>query len=143
MLGRKDYTQKELDHAMAVVQEQMAAYKHLVDAIAAATPDAKVNSALQAFEAPFFNNMTLLLDRHFVHRLRMSTGKDGNALNEVEMLCDSLLNNDGILRGINAIKFVPEESVTKLHIGDRIRLTAAEFERLAAAFFAEIKARFL
>lgn len=34
----------------------------------------------------------------------MVTGKDGNPLNEVEMLSDSLMNNDGVLRGINMIK---------------------------------------
>lgn len=43
-----------------------------------ATTDKKVNFALEAFEALFFNNMTLVLDRYFVHRLRMVTGKDGN-----------------------------------------------------------------
>jgi hypothetical protein len=30
--------------------------------------------------------MTLMLDRYFVHRLRMVTGKDGNPLNEVELI---------------------------------------------------------
>jgi hypothetical protein len=31
----------------------------------------------------------------------------------------------------------------KLSIGDQIRLTADEFERLSAAFFAELERRFL
>jgi hypothetical protein len=43
------------------------------------------------------------LDRYVVHRLRMVTGKDGNPLNEVEMLCDSLMNNNGILRSSNEV----------------------------------------
>ena len=30
-----------------------------------------------------FNNMTLVLDRYFVHRLRTVTGKDGNPLNQL------------------------------------------------------------
>ena len=34
------------------------------------------------------------------------------------------MNNDGILRGNNVIKFVPDKSVVKLNIGDRIKLTA-------------------
>ena len=62
---------------------------------AAATPDVRL--ALDAFEPLFFNNMTLALDRYFVHSLRMVTGKDGNALNEVELMSDSLRNNDGVL----------------------------------------------
>src|ERR1035441_251015 len=90
---------------------------------------------------PFFNNMVLVLDRYFVHRLRMVTGKDGNPLNEVEMLWDSLMNNDGILRGSNVIKLIPDQSVLKLSIGDPIRITEEEFERLSSAFFAEKDAR--
>jgi hypothetical protein len=37
----------------------------------------------------------------------------------------------------------PDQSVVKLRIGDRIRLTADEFERLSVAFFAELERRFL
>jgi hypothetical protein len=38
---------------------------------------------------------------------------------------------------------VPDQSVLKLDIGERIKLNAAQFERLAKAFFAEIKSRFV
>ena len=134
MLGRKNYTQEELDHNKALVDRQLAAYRALVKAAGAAT-DKKVGSAFDAFETLFFNNMLLALDRPFVHRIRAVTGKDGNPLNEVELLCESLMNDDdGILRGNNVIKLIPEEWVLKLQIGDPIRLTADEFERLAAAF---------
>ena len=71
------------------------------------------------------------------------TGKDGNPLNEVELVTESLMDNGGVLRGNNVIKLVPGESVLKLGIGDRIELTAAQFDRLAKAFFAEIEAKFL
>lgn len=143
MLGRKSYTQEEFDHSKASIDQQLATYKTLVKAVAKATTDKKVNSALEAFGALFFNNMTLVLDRYFVHRLRMITGKDGNPLNEVEMLCDSLMNNNGVLRDSNVIKLIPDQSVVKLHIGDSIRLTEKEFERLSAAFFDEIERKFL
>jgi hypothetical protein len=143
MLGGKSYTREELDHCKAAVDQQLAAYKTLLKAVANATTDKKVTSALEAFEVLFSNNMTLVLDRYFVHRLRMVTGKDGNPLNEVEMLCDSLMNNNGILRDSNMIKLIPDQSVVKLQIGDPIRLTAEEFEGLSAAFFAEVKRKFL
>ncbi|MDP9463045.1 MAG: hypothetical protein M3P52_00350, partial [Actinomycetota bacterium] len=96
-----------------------------------------------AFDALFFNNMTLVLDRYFVHRTRIVSGKDGNPLNEVEMLCDSLMNNNGVLRDSNVIKLIPDQSVVKLHPGDPIRLTEGEFERLSTAFFAEIERKFM
>src|SRR5581483_2656829 len=124
MLGRKDYTREELDHASAAIKSQLAAYKKLLKAL----PDEK---AASAFEKTYFNTLLLALDRPFVHRLRQSTGKDGNPLNEVELVVESLMNNDGIFRGNNVIKYMPTESVTGLEPGDRIALTAKDFERLA------------
>ena len=143
MLGRKDYTKSELANAQTTVDQQLAAYHKLVKAIDGATSDAQVKAALDEFEPLLFNNMTLVLDRYFVHRIRMVTGKDGNPINEVELLTESLMNNDGVLQGNNVIKFVPEKSVLKLNIGDRIALTAAKFEQLAKAFLEEIEAKFV
>jgi hypothetical protein len=37
----------------------------------------------------------------------------------------------GVLRANNVIELVPDESVVKLNIGDRIRLSQAQFERLS------------
>jgi hypothetical protein len=141
MLGRKTFTQQELDDATTGIDQQLKAYKKLVQAID--TSDPKVASALAAFEPLFSNNLTLALDRRFVHRLRGVTGKDGTPLNEVELMADSLMNNGGVLRGNNVIKLVPEQTVLKLEIGDPIRLSAAEFERLADAFLAEIRAKYV
>jgi hypothetical protein len=145
MLGRKNYTQDEIDQGKAALTQQVAAYKKLAKAVAGATTDKKVDSAFEAFEALFFNNLTLVLDRYFVHRLAGANyeGKDGNPLNEVRIVCDSLLNNNGILRADKQIKLTPERSVVKLHVGDPISLTEADFERLSAAFFAELERRFL
>lgn len=144
MLGRKNYTQEEIDQGKAALDHQLAAYKKLVRAVAGTSADQKVKSALESFEALFFNNMTLVLDRYYVHRLPGADyeGKDGNPLNEVRIVCDSLMNNKGILRSDKQIKLTPERSVLKLNIGDPIRLTEAEFGRLSAAFFAELERRF-
>ena len=142
MLGRKTYTQEEFDGARTAIDRQLAAYRRL-EAAVAATGDAEARSALEAFEPLFCNNMALVLDRHFVHRVRLVTGNDGNPLNEVELLGESLISDAGVLRRSSVIKLVPEESVTGLRAGDRIALTAAEFERLADAFFAELERRFV
>lgn len=137
MLGRKTYTREEIDTAKATVDSQVRAYRKL-----AKTVDAEAKAALEAFEPLFFNNMVLVLDRHFVHRVRMVTGKDANPLNEVELLTESLLGGGGVLRGNNVIKWVPDQTVLKLDVGDRIALTAKQFDELAKAFFAELEARF-
>jgi hypothetical protein len=142
MLGRNSYTPEELDQATKAMAQQISAYKKLARAVEA-TGDADAKAALENFEPLFFNNMTLALDRFFVHRVRAVSGKDGNPLNEVELLTDSLLGNGVELRGNNVIKLVPAQSVLKLEVGDRIRLSAAQFEKLSKAFLAEINARFL
>jgi hypothetical protein len=77
-----------------------------------------------------------------VHRLRGVTGKDGTPLNELELLTDALISNDGVLREISVIRYVPEKSVTQLQIGDSIRLTADDVERLANAVFEELEQKF-
>jgi hypothetical protein len=87
--------------------------------------------------------MTLVLDRYFVHRLRQVTGKDGNPLNEVELLAASLLDEGAAFRTNKVIKLTPGETVLGLEDGDRIALGADEFERLAHAFLADLEAKFV
>jgi hypothetical protein len=143
MLGRKDFTKKEFDHGKSTVEQQLATYTKLLKAISGHGTDKKVNDALDEFNVHFCNNMVLALDRPFVHRLRMSTGKNCNPLNEVELLSDSLINNDGVFRGNNVTEWIPDQSVLKLKPGDPIRMTETDFERLSEAFFMELKARVL
>ncbi|HZN12780.1 MAG TPA: hypothetical protein VFB78_00805 [Acidimicrobiales bacterium] len=133
MLGRKDYTKDEIATGKKAVADQLAAFKKLRKA-AGATADAA--------ETVYFNNMVLVLDRYYVHRIRPVTGKDHNPLNEVELLVDALINNGGVLRGNNVIKLAPEQSVLGLKEGDPIQLNAADFQRLAAAFFEELERKF-
>jgi hypothetical protein len=143
MLGRKDYTNEEFDNGRTAVDQQVAAYRRLATAIAGATDDTKVEAAREHFETRFFRSMVLVMDRYFVHRLRQVTGKDANPLNEVEMIADSLMNNDDVLRVSNAIKWIPDETVLKLKVGDAIKLTGADFDRLSAAFFSDLERKFL
>lgn len=41
----------------------------------------------------------------------MPTGKDGNPLNEVRILCNSIMNNNGIMSKDKTIRLNPEKSV--------------------------------
>jgi hypothetical protein len=142
VLGRKNYTKEEIDRGKAAVAEQLAAYRKFVKAGGGSGSDKKADSALASFEAEFFNNMTLVLDRYYVHRLSGGEGKDGNALNEVRIIVDSLISHDGVMRSDKKIKLPPERSIVGLAAGEQINLTEADFKRLSAAFFAELERRF-
>ena len=143
MLGREDYTQDEYDQARGAVAQQVAAFKTLANLVGKAGGGTKASSAFDEFEAVYFNNMAIVLDRYFVHRIRAVAGKDGNPINELELISDSLMNNAGTFRGNNVIKYVPESSVLKLRVGDTINLSLDDFERLSDAFFDELKRKFL
>jgi|SRR3954451_173605 len=139
MLGRKTFTQEELDSARKAIAAQLRAYRKLAEA----AEGGPAGEALGKLEPLLFNEMALALDRRFVHRLRGTTGKGGTPLNELELIAESLMNNGGVLRGINVINYVPEESVLQLELGDRIAITRSGFERLAKAVLAEIESKFV
>lgn len=136
MLGRKSYTETELNVAQTMRERHLQAF----EAVLNATND---EAAVEGLEPVFFNTAILALDRLFVHRLRSVTGKDGNPINEVEMLTDSLLNNGSVLRPINVIRYVPAESVLGLQIGDRIALRAHDYDNMSKAFLADLHARYV
>ncbi len=140
MLGRNSYTAEEVDRAKRVLGGQLTAWRALQKAVAA-TGDGEAERALHAFEPVFLDNLLLALDRPFVHRIRKVSGKDGNPLNEVELLSESLIR-DGVHRESTVIKLRPEESVSGIAYGAKIELTTAQFDRLAKAFFAELETRF-
>ena len=102
--------------ATRAVRERLDGYDRLVAAVRA-SGDA---DAQAAWRGPvLLNSLVLDLDRRFVHRFRMVAGKDGHPLNEVELIVESLMNNDGVLRGNKVVKDVPEEFVTQLKPGTR------------------------
>ena len=134
MLAANKYPQAYVDECRARIALQMSTYRALADAAPA--------RSLEPFEHQFFNNMVLVLDHLLVHRTRALEKKDGNPLNEVRMICNSLLRNQGELAADTTIKFDPSKSVIGLHVGDGIHMNAADFQRLSDAFFDEIEAKF-
>jgi hypothetical protein len=77
------------------MESQLAAYKALVATAREKTGAGKsaFNAAVDSFELVLFNDLVLVLDAFFVHQARGIEGKDGNPLNEVRMLCNSILQN--------------------------------------------------
>jgi hypothetical protein len=129
MLGMNRYPRDYVDACRARVQSDAAAFAE--------------RKAPEALEPVFFRNLLLGLEMSFVHRLRTREGKDGNPLNEVRVLCDSLLLHKGVLTPEKSIKLDPETSVLGIEYGQQITLDAGSFERLSDAFFAELEAKFV
>jgi hypothetical protein len=121
------------------IDEQRAAYTALA---AAVKGNEAAEAALAAFAPGYFNSMLLALDHHFMHRMRGAEGKDGNPLNEVRMLSDSIMEHDGVLKENRTIRYKADKAVAGIAIGQGIALDAEVFERLAKAYLAEIGKRF-
>jgi len=142
MLGMKTYSRDYINACRARVDADLRAYRKQVG-----------KAPSKEFEVRYFNDLVLLLDYMFVHRLSGIEGKDGNPLNEVRVLCNSLLLNNGKLQtekqpgwpnsAGTSIKLPPEKSVLKLKVGDDVKLNEVDFVRLSKAFFAEIEKKYL
>ena len=145
MLSVSSYTQEYIDDCRSRVAKQVSAYQTLVAAARnqAATDEQSLSAAMEAFGPHFFDNMVLSLDSYFVHRTRALEKKDGNPLNEVRTLCNSMMSDNTIMCADKTIKYDPAKSVLKYRVGDKIRLNEADFILLSAAFFAEIESKYL
>lgn len=144
MLGVKTYTRAYIDSCRARVDAELSAYDDLIETAHRGSSDAAaLTSAVDAFESSYFNHLVILLDALFMHRLRVVEGKDGNPLNEVRVLSESLLLRDGTFTVEKVIKLVPAKTVLKHQPGDEIHLTREQFGTLSDAYFGEIEAKFL
>jgi hypothetical protein len=135
MLGVSSYPKTFVDGCRSRVEAQLATYDQLLTNVPG-------GEAVAAFERHFFANLVMVLDHSFMHRLRGQEGKDGNPLNEVRMLANSLLEHDGVLTAEKAIRYDADKAVAGIRIGDRIELDEKSFRLLADAYFAEIEKRF-
>ena len=144
MLGMREYEQDYIDACRSRVETQVAMFREVAQA-ARDHGDADVSSlegALESLEFEYFNNMLLVLEGYFVHRLRGVEGKDGNALNEVRVYARSLMENGGTLVADPQVPLDPARTVLGLEVGDPITLTLQQYSRLSNAFFREIEAKF-
>lgn len=144
MLCINNYGQKYIDECRARIDEQLSAYQKLAGVVRKpARPSDAPIKALESFEPVFFNNLVIVLDGYFVHRSRTIEKKEGNPLNEVRVLCTSMMESNGVMTKDNTIKLDPGQSVLGHQPGDNIRLREQDFVRLAEAFFTELERKFL
>ncbi len=131
MAERKTYTAKEIAYGRRSTDEQVRAFLDL----------AAEGQISEGFEATYFNNMALSLDRFFVHRLRSVIGNGTTPLNELELISEGL-TSEGVLPEHDEIDYDPAKSVLGLKVGDPIELSADQFVELSDAVFAELEAKF-
>ncbi len=140
-----NYSQDYINACRSRVAVQVSSYLNLIAAARKQTPeeDIDLEHAIKDFEPHFFKNMVLSLENYFVHRAKAKELKDGNPLNEVRMLANSIMNNNEILAADKTIKYNPEKSILKYKAGEKIEIHEAGFVLLSSAFFAEIENKYL
>jgi hypothetical protein len=142
MLSVSAYPQQYIDDARARIADQVSAFAELASQVRGAGRAGGATAALDRLEAEYFASLVVALDRCFVHRSRGQERKDGNAMNEVRVLVDSIQLHGGILTAEKGIRLDPARSVLGIEYGDRIRIDAEGFQRLAAAFLDALQATY-
>ena|SRR5665811_182324 len=144
MLSMKTYTRDYIDACRSRVEAQVSSYGNLVEAARNQiwSDETALDSAFESFESVFFNNLVLVPDSYFTHRLRGIEGKDRNPLNEVRVLCNSMRHDNETMCTDNTIKMNSAKSVLKYRVGDKIRLNEHDFLLISRAFLAEIESKY-
>lgn len=89
-----------------------------------------------------WNQLVVALEHWFAQRIPKIEGRDGNPLNEVRAIADSVIEHGAVMTVQRGIKLRPEASVLGFEEGEEISLDGDAFERLFDAFLAEVEAKY-
>ena len=131
MLSVKHYDKEHVNRCRSWVDGQLEGFSSLPE-----------GAAKETYEPRFCEAAVLGLDAWFVHRMRAAEGKDGNPLNEVRVICGSILAGSDTLLSDSQIKLSRDDAILGIGYGEQIAIGAAGLERLAAAFLSEIEKRY-
>lgn len=142
MLGMKTYPENYIADSKSKLEADLQAYRLQVG-----------NALDEDFSIRFFNNLVLVMNYMFVTRSADVEGEDGNPLNEVRAISNSLLLNGGKFQPDKqpdwpdtagpSVNLPAEKTVLGLVPGEEIKLDESDFMRLAEAFFLEIEKKYL
>lgn len=125
----------------AYTSDEIEACRDSCDALLAAWGANDVEDS--TLESMVFAHAVIVLDAWFAHRQRDLEGDDGNPMNEVRVVADSLMRNAGTLRVEGPITWPARRTVLGFAVGDEVEITADGFERLAAAYLTAIELTYL
>ena len=125
----------------AYTSDEIEACRDNCDALLAAWAANDVEDT--TLESMVFAQAVVVLDAWFADRDRDLEGDDGNPMNEVRVIADSVVRNAGTLRVEGPTRWAPERTVLRLAVGDEVEITANGYERLAAAYLAAIEMHYL
>lgn len=90
-----------------------------------------------------WNQLAVALTRWFELRNPKLEGREGNPMNEVRTIAESVIEHGAVMTVPRGIKLTPEESVLGFAEGEEISLDGDALERLLDAFLAEVEERLL
>ena len=133
------FTREQVDAGRNLVDAQLSAFAALVDAVDSEAPDGTIETTVGDIEGGYFNTLAIALDRVLGDVTRKGSRREESALNEFELIVESLLTGTGVFRGNQSLGYVVAHSATGLAEGDTIALNADGFERLTDAVFGELE----
>jgi len=89
-----------------------------------------------------WNQLVVALDRWFALRNPKVEGRDGNPINEVRVIAESVTEHGSVLAVPKGVKLASDTSVLGLEPGEEITLDSDAFGRLFDAFLAEVEAKY-
>lgn len=89
-----------------------------------------------------WNQLVPALDRWFAIRNPKVEGRDGNPINEVRVIAESVTEHGAVMTVPKGIKLEPEASVLGFDAGEELSLDGDAFERLFDAFLVEVEEKF-
>ena len=140
----KEYDGDYIDACRSRVETQTAMFREVAQA-ARDHGDADVSGlegALESLESEYFNNMLLVLEGYFVHRLRGVEGKDGNAPQRGARAGPVAHGERRHRHGGRPDRPRPGAERPRTARREPVRLTLQQYTRLSNAFFRELERRF-